>query len=147
MLDRSPQNNHGNHKISDLIDFASPKKKSKAFPNLMISKKHGSTSPLMCNLYDEGNAKIRYLKLKRALDEKRQEIEKRENNFSQLSQYEQSLATAKQFYIEKYGCDLIEIYDKVSELESYMKVIFSLNFYSRIFFRQTLSKLLEQYSF
>lgn len=74
------------------------------------------------NLFDEGPSKIRYLKLKNALYERRKDLEAVEINYSQLRQYEISLSDAKKFYVEKYGLDLIELFDAVKERESYKKV-------------------------
>lgn len=74
------------------------------------------------NLFDEGPSKIRYQKLRNTLYERKKDLEAVETNYSQLRQYEISLSEAKKFYIEKYGLDLIELFDSVKELENYKKV-------------------------
>ena len=75
------------------------------------------------NLNEEGRSKNRYKELKLSLQNKIKESELKENNHSQLSQYEKSLMDAKKYYHEKYGSDVIELADAVQINESYKNVI------------------------
>jgi len=83
----------------------------------------GQNFGVIANLYEEGIAKNKYKELKLALKNRINEVEARENNHSQLSQYEKSLKEAKKFYLEKYGSDVIELSDIVKTIETYKNVI------------------------
>jgi hypothetical protein len=73
--------------------------------------------------YEEGSSKTRYLELSNVLQKIREEEKIGSNQISILQEYEAALQESKNFYLNKYGTDIIFLSNLMENNEKFRKVI------------------------